>query len=76
MVPLLIAIAYFTLAERKIIAAVQRRKGPNMFGFWGLLQPVADGLKLLTQEQFFPKNARKVFFLMAPCLVFFFSLLY
>lgn len=74
--PLLIAIAYFTLAERKIIAAVQRRKGPNQVGFWGLLQPVADGLKLLTQEQFFPRNARKLIFLLAPCLVFFFSLLY
>jgi NADH-quinone oxidoreductase subunit H len=74
--PILVCIAYFTLSERKIIAAVQRRKGPNMLGLWGLLQPVADGLKLLTQEQFFPKNSRKLIFLFAPCLVFFFSLLY
>jgi NADH-quinone oxidoreductase subunit H len=75
-IPLLVAIAYFTLLERKVIAAIQRRKGPNIVGVWGLLQPVSDGLKLLTQEQFFPKNSKKFFFLVAPCLVFFFSLSY
>lgn len=74
--PLLVAIAFFTLLERKIIAAVQRRKGPNMVGFWGLLQPVADGLKLLSQEQVFPKTANKFFFLVAPCFVFFSSMSY
>ena len=45
-VPLLIAVAYFTLAERKVIASIQRRRGPNVVGIWGLLQPLADGLKL------------------------------
>jgi NADH:ubiquinone oxidoreductase subunit H len=44
-VPLLIAVAYFTLVERKIIASIQRRKGPNVVGAYGLLQPLADGLK-------------------------------
>ena len=44
-VPLLIAVAYFTIAERKIMGAIQRRRGPNVIGFIGLLQPLADGLK-------------------------------
>ena len=45
-IPLLIAVAYFTIAERKIMGAIQRRRGPNVIGFIGLLQPLADGLKL------------------------------
>ena len=49
-VPLLIAVAFFTLAERKIMAAMQRRSGPHVVGFWGLLQPFADGLNLLTKH--------------------------
>ena len=49
-VPMLIAVAYFTLAERKVIASIQRRRGPNVVGIWGLLQPLADGLKLLVKE--------------------------
>jgi len=73
-IPIIVSIAFFTLLERKVIASVQRRKGPNIVGVWGLLQPVADGLKLLTQEQFFPKNSRKIVFLLSPCLVFAFSL--
>jgi NADH:ubiquinone oxidoreductase subunit H len=49
-IPLLISVAYFTIAERKIMGAIQRRKGPNVIGFMGLLQPLADGLKLFTKE--------------------------
>ncbi|MGB1547528.1 MAG: NADH-quinone oxidoreductase subunit H, partial [Alphaproteobacteria bacterium] len=49
-VPLLVAVAYLTYAERKVIAAMQLRKGPNVVGPFGLLQPVADGLKLLVKE--------------------------
>ena len=45
-VPLLISVAYFTLAERKILGAIQRRRGPNVIGVFGILQPLADGLKL------------------------------
>jgi len=52
-VPLLIAVAYLTLAERKVMASMQRRKGPNVVGFFGLLQPLADGLKLLIKSLFF-----------------------
>jgi len=49
-VPLLISVAYFTIAERKIMGIIQRRKGPNVIGFLGLLQPLADGLKLFVKE--------------------------
>lgn len=73
--PLLIAIAYFTLAERKIMAAIQRRRGPNVIGFVGLLQPLADGLKLILKETTIPSNANKILFNIAPILTFFLSLL-
>ena len=46
-IPLLIAVAYFTLIERKVMGGIQRRRGPNVVGAYGLLQPLADGLKLL-----------------------------
>ena len=51
-IPLLISVAYFTLAERKLMGSVQRRKGPNVVGFLGLLQALADGLKLFSKEYF------------------------
>jgi NADH-quinone oxidoreductase subunit H len=65
---LLISIAYFTLAERKIIASVQRRRGPNVVGIWGLLQPLADGLKLVIKEIIIPNLSNKKLFLLAPFL--------
>merc|ERR1712127_517988 len=49
-IPLLISVAYFTLAERKIMGSIQRRRGPNVIGYLGLLQPLADGLKLFVKE--------------------------
>ena len=52
-VPILISVAYLTLAERKIMGSMQQRKGPNVVGFLGLLQPLADGLKLLIKETIF-----------------------
>ena len=48
--PLLIAVAYFTLAERKIMGAIQRRRGPDVVGAWGLIQPFADAAKLILKE--------------------------
>lgn len=74
-VPLLIAVAYFTLAERKVIASMQRRRGPNVVGMWGLLQPLADGLKLLIKESIFPSNSNTIIFVLAPILTFLLSLL-
>ena len=62
------AFAYLTLAERKIAAFVQVRKGPNRVGPWGLMQPAADGIKLLFKEEMVPAGADKVLFFLAPIL--------
>jgi len=67
-VPLLIAVAYVTLAERKIMASMQLRKGPNVVGFAGLLQPLADGLKLFSKETILPTHANLAIFIIAPIL--------
>ena len=66
---ILIAVAYFTIAERKVMAAIQRRKGPNVVGFWGLLQPLADGAKLIFKELLIPTRANAIIFLVAPIMV-------
>ena len=68
--PLLLAIAYLTYAERKIIGAMQLRQGPMVVGPLGLLQPIADGLKLLAKETVLPSGANKVVFLAAPMVTF------
>jgi NADH-quinone oxidoreductase subunit H len=75
MVGLLIAVAYFTHAERKILGAVQRRRGPNVIGVFGLLQPLSDGLKLLTNEQIIPSSSDKIIFYLSPCITFSVSLI-
>jgi NADH-quinone oxidoreductase subunit H len=74
-IPLLISVAYFTIAERKIMGAIQKRKGPNVVGFIGLLQPLADGLKLFTKETTLPTTANINLFLFAPALSFILSLI-
>jgi NADH-quinone oxidoreductase subunit H len=74
-VPLLIAVAYFTIAERKIMGAIQRRRGPNVIGYIGLLQPLADGLKLFVKETTLPISANTGIFLLAPALSFVLSLI-
>lgn len=73
-IPLLIAVAYLTLAERKIMAGMQRRKGPNVVGVFGLLQPLADGLKLFVKETILPSHANILLFVFAPVLTFFLSI--
>lgn len=74
-IPLLIAVAYFTIAERKLMGSIQRRRGPNVIGFVGLLQPLADGLKLFVKETIFPSNSNVYLFILAPLLTFILSLI-
>jgi NADH-quinone oxidoreductase subunit H len=69
-VPLLISVAYLTYAERKVIAAIQLRQGPSVVGPFGLLQPLADGIKMLTKETIIPSGANKILFIGAPMLTF------
>src|SRR5271154_1256638 len=69
-VPLLLAVAYLTYAERKVLAAAQLRKGPNVVGWFGLLQPIADGVKLLFKETVIPSGANPFLFVLAPMLTF------
>ncbi len=70
LVPLLIGVAYLTYAERKVLAAIQLRKGPNVVGPFGLLQPFADALKMIMKETIIPAGANRLLFLMAPMLTF------
>jgi NADH-quinone oxidoreductase subunit H len=74
-VPLLLSVAYLTYAERKVIAAMQLRKGPNVVGPFGLLQPIADGIKLLFKETILPASANRVVFIVAPMLTFILALI-
>jgi NADH-quinone oxidoreductase subunit H len=69
-VPLLLAVAYLTYAERKIIGAIHLRRGPNVVGPFGLLQPLADGLKLFLKETVIPTGANRGVFILAPCVTF------
>ncbi|HZT90098.1 MAG TPA: NADH-quinone oxidoreductase subunit NuoH [Stellaceae bacterium] len=75
LVPLLVAIAMLTYAERKVLAFSQLRKGPNVVGPFGLLQPFADGLKLLLKETILPSGANRVVFVAAPIVTFTLALL-
>nr|AFP52840.1 NADH dehydrogenase subunit 1 [Eretmochelys imbricata]ATP84803.1 NADH dehydrogenase subunit 1 [Eretmochelys imbricata] len=68
MIPILIAVAFFTLIERKILGYMQLRKGPNIIGPYGLLQPVADGVKLFIKEPIYPSNSSITLFTMSPML--------
>ena len=67
-IPVMISVAYLTYLERRVVGYMQRRRGPNRVGYGGLLQPIADALKLLTKEVILPANANRFLFLLAPIL--------
>jgi len=73
-VPLIIVVAYLTYAERKVMAAMQLRQGPMVVGPFGLLQPIADGIKLLSKETIIPSGSNRMLFILAPMITFFLSL--
>jgi NADH-quinone oxidoreductase subunit H len=70
LVPVLVSVAFLTLAERKVLAAMQMRRGPNVVGPFGLLQPFADAIKMLMKETIIPSGASRLLFIAAPMLTF------
>lgn len=73
-VPLLVGVAYLTLLERKVMASMHQRRGPNVVGLFGMLQPFADGLKLFVKETILPSSANTLIFILAPIITFLISL--
>jgi NADH-ubiquinone oxidoreductase chain 1 len=74
-IPVLLTVAYVTVAERKTMASMQRRLGPNIVGYYGLLQAFADALKLLLKEYVSPSQANLILFFLGPIITLIFSLL-
>src|SRR5689334_13333580 len=73
--PILLAVAFFTIFERKILASMQRRRGPNVVGLYGLLQAIADALKLLSKETLIPSSSNIYIFILSPIFTFIISML-
>jgi NADH-quinone oxidoreductase subunit H len=72
--PLILSIAFLTLLERKILASMQRRRGPNVVGPFGFLQAFADGVKLILKETIIPTSSNYIIFIFSPILIFSLSL--
>ena len=70
LLPVLLSVAFYTLLERQILAAIQRRQGPNVVGFFGLFQAITDGVKLLFKETIIPRSSDKLIFVLSPVLTF------
>jgi NADH-quinone oxidoreductase subunit H len=73
--PILLAVAFFTVFERKVLAAMQRRRGPNVVGLYGLLQAIADAVKLLSKETLIPGLSNIYIFIFSPIFTFLISML-
>jgi NADH-ubiquinone oxidoreductase chain 1 len=68
LIPVLISVAIITIVERKVLAYTQRRIGPNIVGYYGILQPFADALKLILKENLIPQHVNKILFFISPCI--------
>jgi len=75
LLPILLSVAFFTVLERKVLASMQRRRGPNFVGIYGLLQAIADALKLLSKETLIPSNSNFFLFILSPIFTFVISML-
>lgn len=75
LVPILLSVAFMTIIERKVLASMQRRVGPNKVGYYGVLQPFSDALKLVVKETVVPQHSTKSLFFLAPIISLIFSLL-